>query len=104
MRAPRARSPQRRKLMDIIGRHVSQLTGYAPTLPTPFDRCDDFAREAFERLCRLQVEAGATTLEVCGATGESPTLSAAEHAALITIAVGAAHGRIPVIAGAGSNS
>ncbi len=90
--------------MDIIGRHVSQLTGYAPTLPTPFDRRDDIDREAFERLCRLQVEAGATALVVCGATGESPTLSAAEHAALITIAVGAAGGRIPVIAGAGSNS
>jgi 4-hydroxy-tetrahydrodipicolinate synthase len=90
--------------MDIIGRHVSQLTGYAPTLPTPFDRRDDIDREAFERLCRLQVEAGATALVVCGATGESPTLSAAEHAALITIAVGVARGRIPVIAGAGSNS
>jgi 4-hydroxy-tetrahydrodipicolinate synthase len=90
--------------MDIIGRHVSQLTGYAPTLPTPFDHRDDIDREAFENICRLQVEAGATALVVCGATGESPTLSAAEHAALITIAVGVARGRIPVIAGAGSNS
>jgi 4-hydroxy-tetrahydrodipicolinate synthase len=90
--------------MDIIGRHVSQLTGYAPALPTPFDRRDHVDREAFEHLCRLQVEAGATALVVCGTTGESPTLSAAEHAALITIAVGAAYGRIPVIAGAGSNS
>jgi 4-hydroxy-tetrahydrodipicolinate synthase len=90
--------------MDIIGRHVSQLTGYAPALPTPFDHRDDVDREAFENVCRLQVEAGATALVVCGTTGESPTISAREHAALITIAVGVASGRIPVIAGAGSNS
>jgi 4-hydroxy-tetrahydrodipicolinate synthase len=90
--------------MDIIGRHVSQLTGYAPALPTPFDRRDDIDRAAFENICRLQVEAGATALVVCGTTGESPTLSAAEHATLITIAVGVVRGRIPVIAGAGSNS
>jgi 4-hydroxy-tetrahydrodipicolinate synthase len=90
--------------MDIIGRHVSQLTGYAPALPTPFDRRDDIDREAFEAVCRLQVEAGATALVICGTTGESPTLSAVEHAALIAIAVGVARGRIPVIAGAGSNS
>jgi 4-hydroxy-tetrahydrodipicolinate synthase len=90
--------------MDIIGRHVSQLTGYAPAVPTPFDRRDDIDRAAFENVCHLQVEAGAAALVVCGTTGESPTLSAAEHAALITIAVGVARGRIPVIAGAGSNS
>jgi 4-hydroxy-tetrahydrodipicolinate synthase len=90
--------------MDIIGRHVSQLAGYAPAVPTPFDRRDHIDRAAFEDICRLQVEAGATSLVVCGATGESPTLSATEHATLITIAVGVARGRIPVIAGAGSNS
>ena len=90
--------------MDGIGRHVSQLTGYAPALPTPFDRRDDIDRVAFEDLCRRHVEAGATALVVCEATGESPTLSAAEHATLITIAVGVARGRVPVIAGAGSNS
>ena len=90
--------------MDIIGRHVSQLTGYAPAVPTPFDGRDDIDREAFAEICRLQVEAGATALVVCGTTGEAPTLSAAEHAALIAIAVGVARGRIPVIAGAGSNS
>jgi 4-hydroxy-tetrahydrodipicolinate synthase len=43
-------------------------------------------------------------LVVCGTTGESPTLSVAEQATLITIAAGVARGRIPVIAGAGSNS
>jgi 4-hydroxy-tetrahydrodipicolinate synthase len=90
--------------MDIIGRHVSQLTGYAPAVPTPFDCRDGIDRAAFENVCRLQVAAGAAALVVCGTTGESPTLTAAEHAALIKIAVGVAGGRIPVIAGAGSNS
>jgi 4-hydroxy-tetrahydrodipicolinate synthase len=90
--------------VDITGRHVSQLTGYAPAVPTPFDHRHDIDREAFEDVCRLQVGAGATALVVCGTTGESPTLSVAEHATLITIAVGVARGRIPVIAGAGSNS
>jgi 4-hydroxy-tetrahydrodipicolinate synthase len=47
---------------------------------------------------------GATALVVCGTTGEAPTLSPAEHGALIRIAVGVARARIPVIAGAGSNS
>jgi 4-hydroxy-tetrahydrodipicolinate synthase len=90
--------------MDIIGRPVSQLSGYAPAIPTPFDRRGDIDRDAFEHLCRLQMEAGATALVVCGTTGEAPTLSAAEHVVLVSIAVGVAGGRIPVIAGAGSNS
>jgi 4-hydroxy-tetrahydrodipicolinate synthase len=41
---------------------------------------------------------------VCGTTGEAPTLSPAEHGALVRVAAGVARGRIPVIAGAGSNS
>jgi len=41
---------------------------------------------------------------VCGTTGEAPTLSPAEHTTLIQIAVAVARGRVPVIAGAGSNS
>jgi hypothetical protein len=51
-----------------------------------------------------QAQEGATALIVCGTTGEAPTLSPAEHGVLIRIAVGVARGRIPVIAGAGSNS
>lgn len=58
---------------------------------------------AFERLCAMQVNAGATALVVCGTTGESPTLSPPECYNLIKIAVGVARG-IPVIAGAGSNA
>jgi 4-hydroxy-tetrahydrodipicolinate synthase len=90
--------------MTFIGRHVSKLTGYAPAVPTPFGDDGNIDSAAFEQFCHRQIEEGATALVVCGTTGEAPTLSPAEHDALIRIAVGVVRGRIPVIAGAGSNS
>jgi 4-hydroxy-tetrahydrodipicolinate synthase len=87
-----------------IGRHITKLSGYAPALPTPFGEDGNVDIAAFEKFCGLQVEQGATALVVCGTTGEAPTLSPAEHATLIQIAVGVARGQVPVIAGAGSNS
>jgi 4-hydroxy-tetrahydrodipicolinate synthase len=96
--------PSGERTMDIIGRHVSKLSGYAPALPTPFDDDGNLDGAAFEQFCDRQVQAGAIALFVCGTTGEAPTLSPAEHGVLIRIAVGVARGRIPVIAGAGSNS
>jgi 4-hydroxy-tetrahydrodipicolinate synthase len=91
-------------VMIIVGKHVSRLSGYAPALPTPFEDngCVDAA--AFERLCDRQIREGATALVVCGTTGEAPTLSDAEHDAIVRIAVEVAQGRVPVIAGAGSNA
>lgn len=90
--------------MRAIGRHVSKLSGYAPALPTPFDDNDGVDCEAFERICDLQIRNGATALVVCGTTGESANLIDAEHCELIRIAVRVSGGRVPVIAGAGSNS
>ena len=90
--------------MPTIGRHVSKLSGYAPALPTPFGDDGKVDGAAFERFCDRQIRAGATALVVCGTTGEAPTLRPAEHHVLVRIAVDAARGRIPVIAGAGSNS
>jgi 4-hydroxy-tetrahydrodipicolinate synthase len=90
--------------MCAIGRHVSKLSGYAPALPTPFDDDDCIDGEAFKRICDLQIRNGATALVVCGTTGESPNLIDNEHGELIRIAVEASCGRVPVIAGAGSNS
>ena len=88
----------------IIGRHVSKLSGYAPAIPTPFDDDGNVDVAAFERLCERQIREGATALVVCGTTGEAPTLRPAEHHILVRIAVDVARGRVPVIAGAGSNS
>jgi 4-hydroxy-tetrahydrodipicolinate synthase len=90
--------------MITIGRHVSKLSGYAPALPTPFGDDGNIDVAAFEQFCDRQVRGGATALVVCGTTGEAPTLRPAEHATLIQIAVAVARGRVPVIAGAGSNS
>jgi 4-hydroxy-tetrahydrodipicolinate synthase len=90
--------------MIPIGLHVSKLSGYAPALPTPFDDNGNVDGAAFEQFCDRQIQEGATALVVCGTTGEAPTLSPAEHRTLIRIAVGVSRGRIPVIAGTGSNS
>jgi 4-hydroxy-tetrahydrodipicolinate synthase len=88
----------------ITGKHVSRLSGYAPALPTPFDQNGNIDSAALEALCDRQIQEGATALVVCGTTGEAPTLTRTEHHAVVCIAVGVAQGRVPVIAGAGSNS
>jgi 4-hydroxy-tetrahydrodipicolinate synthase len=90
--------------MAGIGRYVSKLAGYAPAVPTPFDDQGDVDSAAFETFCDRQIQEGATALVVCGTTGEAPTLSTAEHRTLIRLAAGVSSGRVPVIAGAGSNS
>jgi 4-hydroxy-tetrahydrodipicolinate synthase len=90
--------------MSIFGRHVSKLSGYAPAIPTPFDENGSLDGTALERFCDRQIHEGATALVVCGTTGEAPTLSRAEHDRVVRIAAVVAHGRVPVIAGAGSNS
>jgi 4-hydroxy-tetrahydrodipicolinate synthase len=74
------------------GRHVSRLTGFAPTLPTPFDDSGDIDRPAFEWLCDRQVAERATALVVGETTGEAPTLSPGEHVELIHIASEGSHG------------
>ena len=81
-----------------------KLSGYMPALPTPFTDGDKVDYAAFKQLCGLQIEHGATALVVCGTTGEAATLTVAEQAQLIRIAVAAAHGRVPVLAGGGSNA
>ncbi len=59
---------------------------------------------SFEQFCERQIHEGATALVVCGTTGEAPTLRPAEHHIMVRTAVDVARGRVPVIAGAGSNS
>lgn len=91
-------------MISPVGLSISHLGGYAPALPTPFDENDKIDLAAFERMCQLQVRAGATALVVGGTTGEASTLSHTEHAELVAVAADVASGRIPVIAGTGSNS
>lgn len=78
------------------------LQGSIPALVTPFrDGAIDF--KAFDAFLEWQIAEGTTGLVPCGTTGESPTLSHTEHYAVITRTVQVAAGRVPVIAGCGSN-
>lgn len=80
----------------------SRILGSIPALVTPFrDGAVDF--DAFDAFVEWQIAQGSTGLVPCGTTGESPTLSHAEHYAVITRTVEIAAGRVPVIAGCGSN-
>ena len=77
--------------------------GSMPALVTPFsDGKVDF--DALKSLVEWQIESGSTALVPVGTTGESPTLTHEEHEAVIEEVVKAAAGRVPVIAGAGSNN
>lgn len=77
--------------------------GSIVALITPF-RSGVFDEAAYRALIEWHVEAGTDGLVPCGTTGESPTLSHAEHKQVVEVCIDAAAGRIPVIAGAGSNS
>lgn len=79
------------------------FTGCACAIITPF-RNGHMDLAAFRSLIELQLEGGCSALVVAGTTGESATLEYDEHLALVKEAAQALHGRIPLIAGAGSNS
>ncbi|MFZ5749749.1 MAG: 4-hydroxy-tetrahydrodipicolinate synthase [Pseudomonadota bacterium] len=77
--------------------------GSLPALVTPFkDGAVDF--DALKKLVDWHIAEGSHGLVPVGTTGESPTLSHEEHGAVIEAVVKAAAGRVPVIAGAGSNA
>jgi len=77
--------------------------GSIVALITPF-RSGVFDEAAYRALIDWHVAEGTNGLVPCGTTGESPTLSHAEHMHVVEVCVDAAAGRVPVIAGAGSNS
>ena len=77
--------------------------GIATALITPFLDNGDIDFDSLARLIDIQLESNVSALVVCGTTGEAPTLSAREQLSLIEFAVNRVNGRIPVIAGAGSN-
>ena len=79
------------------------FTGCATALITPFTH-DAVDYTAFKRLIDFQLEAGINTLVVCATTGEAATMSYAERMHTIETAVNHVNGRVPVIAGTGSNS
>ena len=77
--------------------------GSITALITPFKDGKVDAR-AFQKLVEWQIDQGSHGLVPCGTTGESPTLTHDEHKRVVELCVEAAAGRVPVIAGTGSNS
>jgi 4-hydroxy-tetrahydrodipicolinate synthase len=77
--------------------------GSITALVTPF-RDGRFDEERFRALVDWQIASGTHGLVPVGTTGESPTLSHEEHRKVINACIGEAKGRVPVIAGAGSNN
>ena len=79
------------------------LKGSIVALITPFDG-DSLSEDAYVKLINYHLENGTNGVVPGGTTGESPTLSHNEHKRIIEIAVKECKGKIPVIAGTGSNS
>ena len=77
------------------------FTGCGTALATPFQ--DDFSLDesALRRLVRRQIDAGVHFLVPCGTTGESPSLTQIERKRVVEIVLEEAHGKVPVVAGAG---
>ena len=81
---------------------MSMFSGSIPALVTPF-RDGTFDEAAYRKLVDWQIENGSAGLVPCGTTGENSTLSNAEHHRVIEVCIEQAAGRVPVIAGCGSN-
>ncbi len=80
-----------------------RLTGCGTALVTPFTRTGEVDEAALRRLVEWQIAEGIHFLVPCGSTGEAATLTAAEHRRVVEITVEVANGRVPIVAGAGSN-
>ena len=77
--------------------------GVATALVTPMDDTGAVDYDAFRRLINWQIEQGINALVVCGTTGESSTLTDEEHREVLRFALEVNAGRVPMIAGTGSN-
>jgi 4-hydroxy-tetrahydrodipicolinate synthase len=83
---------------------ASMFQGVYTALVTPFTENGTLDEAALRRLVDSQIEKGVDGLVPVGTTGESPTLSVEETEKVIRVVVEQTHGRVPVIAGTGSNA
>lgn len=79
------------------------LTGCGTALVTPFRRDGSVDEEALRSLVEWQITEGVHFLVPCGSTGEAATMAPAEHRRVVEITVEVAAGRVPIVAGAGTN-
>jgi len=77
------------------------FTGTGTALVTPFRNDGSLDETALRSLVKRQIDAGINFLVPCGTTGESPTLTHAEHLRVVEITLEIAKGKVPVLAGAG---
>lgn len=80
-----------------------KLFGAITAIVTPFKKNGSFDAPAYKKLIDWQIKEGINGIVSCGSTGEAATLDSKEYETVIKTAVEAAKGRIPLIAGAGSN-
>jgi 4-hydroxy-tetrahydrodipicolinate synthase len=80
------------------------FSGSLVALITPFDENNRIDEQGIKKLVEFHITNGTNAIVPCGTTGESPTLSHEEHKKVIELTVKAVAGRIPVVAGTGSNS
>ena len=80
------------------------LRGSLTALVTPVAKNGGFDEKAFRAFVDWQVAEGTSGLVPVGTTGESPTLSHDEHRQVVKVCIEVARGRVPVVAGAGSNN
>src|ERR1700746_2016901 len=81
-----------------------QVRGCGTALVTPFHQDGSLDEPALKNLVAWQVESGIDFLVPCGTTGETPTLDHDEWLRVIDLTIEAAAGRVPIVAGATSNS
>jgi 4-hydroxy-tetrahydrodipicolinate synthase len=80
------------------------FSGSIVALITPFDENNQIDEEGIKKLVEFHINNGTNAIVPCGTTGESPTLTHEEHKKVIELTIKAVAGRVPVIAGTGSNS
>ncbi|TNE84543.1 MAG: 4-hydroxy-tetrahydrodipicolinate synthase [Deltaproteobacteria bacterium] len=84
--------------------HENANRGIHTALVTPFDADGTLRLDTFAALCERQIDAGIHGLVACGTTGETPTLDGEEWTQVVKTAVDVSAGRVPVMAGVGTNS
>ncbi|HEX7832025.1 MAG TPA: dihydrodipicolinate synthase family protein, partial [Thermoanaerobaculia bacterium] len=83
---------------------MSSFKGVGTALITPFREDGSLDEATFKKFVDWQITEGVNFLVPCGTTGENPTLTADEHRRVVELTVQTSNGRVPVLAGAGSNA
>src|SRR5665213_502049 len=82
---------------------IPMLSGAGTAIVTPFTNSGDVDEQALRRFVAWQLEEGIDYIVPCGSTGEAATMTADEQRRVVEITVEVVAGRVPIIAGAGSN-